>query len=338
MAKPYQHLTVDDRIIIEHEQRKGSSCTDIARMLHRHRTTVSREVRRNALPNGRYDSQLAQQRAQIRRSEASSQPRPQTAQRWQEFAACLRQHPRKMSPELYHGRCTQVAEKPSLSPSWLYELLRRDRAQGHQLYQCLPRQGRKYRRRAPGHASASKIPFRVDIEQRPPAVDTRQQPGHWEADTIIGHGHQGVIVSVVERYSRFTCLRVLPHRQAPMIAWALIDMLISYRPWVQTITVDNGLEFAAHTIAAQHLQAQFYFCKPYHAWQRGTIEQLNGLVRRTFPKKYSLHQVSYQALEREAQQLNQMPRKVLGFRTPLEVFKDLQQRAPPMPIAPITTS
>lgn len=133
--------------------------------------------------------------------------------------------------------------------------MHRDRAQGNQLYQCLPRQGGKYRRRTPRHAGASKIPLRVDIEQRPPEVDTRQQPGHWQADTTIEHGHQGVIVSVVERHSRLTCLRVLPHQQAPMIAWALIDMLISYRPWVQTITVDIGLEFAAHTVATQHSQA-----------------------------------------------------------------------------------
>ena len=105
---------------------------------------------------------------------------------------------------------------------------------------------------------------------------------------------------------------------------------------MQTITVDNGLKFAAHTVAAQHLHAQFYFCKPYHAWQRGAIEQLNGLVRRTFPIKYALRQISSEVLEREAQQLNQMPRRVLGFRTPLEVFQDLQQRAPP-PRAPTTT-
>ena len=107
-------------------------------MLHTHRTTVSREVRRNSISNGHYDYQLAQQQAQQRRSEASAQPRPKTAHSWQEFAACLRQHPRKMSPELYHGRCTQVVEKLFLSPSWFYEFLRGDRAQGSQLYRCLP--------------------------------------------------------------------------------------------------------------------------------------------------------------------------------------------------------
>ena len=75
-----------------------------------------------------------------------------------------------------------------------------------------------------------------------------------------------MILTVIERYSRFAAMRVLPHRQAPMIAWALIEMLLPYRPRVQTITVDNGLEFAAHTLAAKHLQAQFYFCKPYRSW------------------------------------------------------------------------
>ena len=220
--------------------------------------------------------------------------------------------------------------KPSLSPSWIYVLLWRLRAQGDQLFQCLPRQGRKYRRRQPDPASANKIPFRVDIEQRPTVVDARTQPGHWEADTIIGHGHQGVILTVIERYSRFTtAMRVLPHRKAFMIAWGLIDMLLPYRPWVQTITVDNGLEFAEHTFAAEHLQTPFYFCKPYHSWQRGSIEQLNGLVRRTFPKKLAFTQLSCDDLMREAQQLNDRPRKILGFRTPFEVFQKILQRAPP---------
>ena len=267
--------------------------------------------------------------APTRRSLASSQPRPKTARLWDEFAHCLRLHPRKMSPELYHGRTTQVEGRASLSRSWLYELLHRERKQGGDLYTGLPRQGRKYRKRLPSDASSSKIPNRIDIEQRPPVVDARNAPGHWEMDTIIGHGHQGVLLTAIERYSRLTRILVLPHRQAQFIAIATLEMLMPYQQWVHTITVDNGLEFAAHAYAAKVLNAQFYFCKPYHSWQRGQIEHLNGLVRRTFRKKQSFRHLTRAEIAQEEQQLNQMPRKCLGFRTPQEIFDSIQAQAPP---------
>ena len=199
---------------------QGWTYTAIAKQTNRHRTTISRELRRNTLENGDYVPTEAHQQAQHRRSEASSQPRATTVQRFQEFADWLRQHSGKTSPELYHGRCTKVLGKPSLSISWLYILIWCLRAQGNKLFQCLPRHGTKYRRRAPNTASASKIPDRVDIDARPAEVETRTQPGHWEADTIIRRGHQGVILTVIERHSRFTAMRVLPNRQALMIAWA----------------------------------------------------------------------------------------------------------------------
>ena len=329
MATPYQHLTFSDRIHIEIEQSKGTSCKDLAKMLDKHPTTIARELHRNSDANGHYDAQEAHRLAQTRRSRASSQPRPETALLWDEFAQTLRQHFRKMSPELYHGRTTQVEGRASLSRSWLYELLHRERQQGGDLYTGLPRQGRRYRKRLSSDASSSKIPNRIDIDQRPPAVDARNAPGHWEMDTIIGHGHQGVLLTAIERYSRLTRILVLPHRQAKFIALATLEMLLPYRPWVHTITVDNGLEFAAHDYAAKFLNAQFYFCKPYHSWQRGQIEQLNGLVRRTFRKKQSFRHLTREEIAQEEQQLNQMPRKCLGFRTPQEVFDTIQAQAPP---------
>ena len=259
MATPYQHLTFSDRIHIEIEQSKGTSCKDLANMLDKHPTTIARELHRNSDANGHYDAQEAHRLAQTRRVRASSQPRPQTARLWAEFAQALRQYSRKMSPELYYGRTTQVEGRVSLSRSWLYELLHRARQQGGDLYKCLPRQGRKYRKRFPSDASSSKIPNRIDIDQRPPAVDTRNALGHWEMDTIIGHGHQGVLLTVIERYSRLTRI----------------------------------------------------------------------LVRRTFRKKQSFLYLTRKAIAVEEQQLNQMPRKCLGFRTPQEVFDTLQAQTPP---------
>ena len=329
MAKPYQHLTAGNRIIIEHERGKGTSYQQIARMLDKHPTTVSREVRRNSLQNARYHAQAAQVRARRRRSKANAQPRRQTVRLWEEFAQMLRQRPRKLSPELYHGRKTQIDGQASLSCSWLYELLHRDRQQGGDLYTCLPRRGRNYRKRRASGASSSKIPNRIDIDQRPPEVADRKTPGHWEIDTVIGRGHQGVLLTAIERYSRWTRIRVLPHREAQCLAFAILELLLPVRPWVRTITVDNGLEFAAHEYAGKVLNAPCYFCKPYPSWQRGQIEQLNGLVRRTFRKTQSFQHLTQEAVEQEAQELNHMPRKCLGFRTPQEVFDAIRSHAPP---------
>ena len=329
MAKPYQHLTEGNRIIIAHELSKNSTYSDIAQMLKVHRTTVSREVRRNSDDHGHYDPHIAHRLAQERCSHANSQPRPKTAQLWQEFAQTLRLHPQKSSPLIYHGRTTQIERRTSLSRSWLYELLHRDRRQGGDLYTCLPRRGRKYRKQLASGASRSKIPNRIDIDQRPPEVATRQSPGHWEIDTVIGRGHEGVLLTAIERYSRWTRIRVLPHREAQFIALAILELLLPVRPWVRTITVDNGLEFAAHEYAAKVLDAQFYFCKPYHSWQRGQIEQLNGLIRRTFRKNQSFLTLKQEDLEREAQQLNHMPRKCLDYQTPQEVFDAIRAQGPP---------
>ena len=157
-------------------------------------------------------------------------------------------------PELYHGRTTQVEGRASLSRSWLYELLRRERKQGGDLYTGLPRQGRKYRKRLPSDASSSKIPNRIDLDQRPPVVDARNAPGHWEMDTIIGHGHQGVLLTAIERYSRLTRILVLPHRQAQFIAIATLEMLMPYQQWVHTITVDNGPGICRTRLCCQSLE------------------------------------------------------------------------------------
>ena len=329
MAKPYQHLTAGNRIIIEHERGQGTSCKQIAHLLGKHPTTVSREVRRNSLQNGHYDAQVAHGYAQNRRSMANTQPRRQTVQLWQEFARMLRQRPRKRSPELYHGRKTRIDGQASLSSSWLYELLHRDRRQGGELYTCLPRRGRNYRKRLSPGASSSKIPNRIDIDQRPAEVDTRKTPGHWEIDTVIGRGRQGVLLTAIERYSRGTRIRILPHREAQFIAFASLELLLPVRPWVRTITGDNGLEFAAHEYAGKVLNAPFYFCKPYHSWPRGPIEQLNGRVRRTFRKTPSLQRLTQETIAQEAQELNHMPRKCLGFRTPQEIFDAIRSQAPP---------
>ena len=148
-----------------------------------------------------------------------------------------------MSPELYHGRTTQVEGRASLSRAWLYELVHRDRHHGGNLYKCLPRQGRKYRNDCPVMPVAAKSRTGLISDQRPPAVDTRNAPGHWEMDTIIGHGHQGVLLTAIERYSRLTRILVLPHRQARFIALATIEMLLPYECVLNSVYgMDNVID------------------------------------------------------------------------------------------------
>ena len=164
------------------------------------------------------------------------------------------------------------------------------------------------------------LPNRVSIEERPELVEQRERLGDWEADTLVGKGHQGALVSLVERKSRYTLLWPVKRRQADLVRQATISLLLPFVDRVHTITGDNGKEFAEHIQIAETLKAVFYFAHPYAAWERGTNENTNGLVRQYFPKSTNFSKVTHAESLSAADKLNHRPRKCLAFRTPFEVF------------------
>ena len=164
------------------------------------------------------------------------------------------------------------------------------------------------------HRLQARAAHRVERDRR--AV----RPEDGDAGRLRGKGHQGALVSLVERKSRYTLLWPVERRQADLVRHATISLLLPFVDRVHTITGDNGKEFAEHAQIAETLKAIFYFAHPYSAWERGTNENTNGLVRQYFPKSTNFSTVTHAESLSAADKLNQRPRKCLAFRTPFEVF------------------
>ena len=182
--------------------------------------------------------------------------------------------------------------------------------------------GKKYNKRKGKNSGRGLIPNRVDIDQRPAIVAAKSRIGDWEADTIIGANHKGAVMSHVERRSKYTKLAKLPDKSANSVVHACRRVLLPLADRIETITYDNGKEFASHAKIATSLRALCYFAKPYHAWERGLNEHTNGLVRQYFQKGSDLSMLSDADVQRVEDKLNSRPRKILGYQTPREVFSN----------------
>ena len=171
-------------------------------------------------------------------------------------------------------------------------------------------------------AGRGHIPGRVDISERPAVVEEKSRAGDWEVDTIIGAGHEGALVSVVDRMSNYTLLQAVTRKTASLVGGAVIAMLQPVKSLALTVTADHGKEFAGHRDIAKALEADVYFARPYHSWERGLNEHTNGLVRQYFGKSERLREVDPAKVRRVTDLLNGRPRKVLGYRTPAAVFAE----------------
>jgi len=179
---------------------------------------------------------------------------------------------------------------------------------------------KKYQKRDAQYNSRGLIANRVSISKRPKIVDKKIRIGDWEVDTIIGKYHQGAIVTIVDRKSKFTLMRILPTKEAIGVSNAIIELLYPVRQFTHTITSDNGKEFTLHENISKSLNTDFYFCDPYSSWQRGLNENTNGLIRRYIPKRTEFENISKNEIMMIQNCLNHRPRKALGYKTPFEVF------------------
>ena len=193
------------------------------------------------------------------------------------------------------------------------------------MYKNLRHQGKKYNKRGYKLAGRGCIIARIDIEQRPIIVEEKSRLGDWELDTIIGAQGEDVLVSMVERTSKLTRLVKANRKTADNVSKALIEALEPMKAFVETLTADNGGEFAYHQRVSSRLSAGFYFAKPYRSWERGLNEHTNGLVRQYFPKKTNFAEISDEEIKRVEILLNNRPRKVLEFETPIERFESLSR-------------
>jgi IS30 family transposase len=213
--------------------------------------------------------------------------------------------------------------KPSACTESIYQFVLKDKERAGDLVSFLRCQKARRKRYASGKQRRGQIKNRVGIDERPRIVDKRERVGDWEGDTVIGRGQSGVLVTLVERCSRFTLAHALPNKKADAVSDAIVDMLRPHRAQCHTMTFDNGLEFADHTFFGDCLHAKVYFAHPYHSWERGTNENTNGLLRQFFPKKKSFKGMSQADVDEAVFLLNHRPRKCLQWRTPHEVFFDI---------------
>ena len=314
----YTQLTQEERYQIHILKRAGHNQVEMAEMLDRDKSTISRELKRNRGQCG-YRPKQAHRRALTRRN--AWRGGRFKSPHWAQIAALLRQD---LSPEQAANR---LAEEQGIRicHEWVYQFIYADQRDGGELHQYL-RCRKKRRKRYRSYTRRGCIPNQVSIEDRPAIVESRRRIGDWEGDTMVGKGHRGAVVSIVERKSRYTFLAQANHKSADAVRRCITDSLTSHKARVHTLTLDNGREFADHQDIADDLDVRIYFAHPYASWERGTSENTNGLVRQYLPKHRDLRTVTIEELEHIMNRLNHRPRKCLGYRTPHEVFFNTRTR------------
>lgn len=322
----YIHLTSFERGEIYALLEAGMSKAYIARHLGRDRATVYRELRRNGTKSS-YSPKKAQQKYRERREECRPTKRMEHLPLWNHIIDKIGS---KISPEAIAGRLPldyPNDPKMRISHEAIYQAIYGDKRL-HFLIKDLPQARPKRRKRGQGKTRRGpSIPNRVGIEQRPKEVQERTRFGDWEGDLVVGAGQQGYIVTLVERKSRILLSRKIDSKHAESTADAIIEAFMDVpKTWVKTITFDNGTEFASHEKIAEATGAMNYFADPYASYQRGTNENTNGLIRRYLPKNMSFAQLTQEELDWIVEQLNNRPRKILGYRTPNEVFQNERER------------
>ncbi len=310
--RTYQQLTQVQRYQISALKKNGHSQREIADTIGVHKSTISRELRRNRGQRG-YRPQQAHRKALDRhRQKVKRRIRPST---WRLVEEKLRED---WSPEQVSG-WLEKEQDITVSHEWIYQYILADKKAGGDLHKHLRCQ-KPYRKRYGQYDRRGKLPNRVSIEERPAIVDSRERLGDWEVDTMVGKGHRGALVTLTERKSRLALIHRVEHRRAEEVAQAVLGLLSSLSESVHTITSDNGKEFAKHEMIAKGLQADFYFAHPYSSWERGANENMNGLIRQYFPKDTDFTTVTDAEVAQVMKKLNHRPRKCLDYQTPLEVF------------------
>lgn len=308
----YNQITQEERYQIYALLKAGNNQTEIAMILSRHKSTISREIRRNTGLRG-YRPQQAQRLADQRKDDKACPRIGYTI--WADVVRLIRQ---EWSPEQV-SLWLKAEHNICVSHEWIYHYILHDKLSGGDLYRHLRCQKQR-RKRYGSYNRRGQIIDRISIDERPAVVDARSRFGDWELDTIIGKGHQQAIVSLTERKSRYTLIRKVKRKTAESVSNAIIHLLKPLSHHVKTLTSDNGKEFADHKAIAQALNADFYFAHPYASWERGLNENTNGLIRQYFPKNRDFTTITQKQINHVMDKLNNRPRKCLGIKTPNQVL------------------
>lgn len=315
----YQQLTYEDRIILITLKQQGLSIREIATKMKRHFSTLYRELKRNRC-NGidnAYRAFKANRRSIARRRRS----RRNRHYGYSDFKIVRKLLRKKFSPEQIAGyiRRFNLMER-QISHETIYQYIWRNKAEGGSLWTYLRQSAKQRRKRYKAYDSRGRLAEKRNISERPASIETRKYKGHWEIDTVHGRGSSHCIVTLSERKTGYVLIGKLPNKSTHVLNKKTISLIhrdpISFR----TITADNGTEFHQYKKIEEHHSLKFYFANPYHSWERGSNENLNGLIRQYLPKTESMAKVTQQQCDRIAAELNSRPRKRFNYKTPEEMY------------------
>jgi len=309
----YKQLTSEQRYTISVLLQNRTKQKEIAKAINVSPSTVSREIRRNSGVRGRYNWETAQANAvQTKRKKPGNHSINKDVMEEARHLLVTEQ----WSPEQISG--VLAKDGKYISHETIYRMIRKDKAEGGTLYKHC-RHKLKRRARPVGGRRIS-IPNRTSISERPAEVDGKRF-GDFEMDTIVGRGNHGAIVTLIERSTNMLFMRKLKKgKNAKELARTVIHLLSPFKEHVKSITTDNGTEFACHEMIGKSLGVTIYFADPYASWQKGAIENANGLIRQYVPKTETFEHVSHQQITKYSKKINIRPRKKLEFKTPHECF------------------
>lgn len=318
----YHQLTEPERYTLGVLRRQGMTGRAIARMLGRSPSTISREIRRNACraTDGAYRPSKAQERTNGRRRR-SRQVRHHDERVYARVEELLQD--KQWSPEqIAHWLAGQGVAR--ISHMTIYRHVHRNWREGGGLRWYLRQGGKRRRKRTFGPEKRGRLQGKPMIDSRPAEVEIRQEPGHWEGDTVIGSVHErACLLTLVERSSGMALIAKLPHRTTKAVNRATLTLIRESGLPFRTITWDNGTEFHGYKALEAAAGVRCYFAYPHRPWQRGSNENFNGLLRQYFPKRRSLAGSQQQTCDRVALKLNSRPRKRYGYKTPIERLQEL---------------
>ena len=323
----YKQLSLKEREEIYKGLLSGWSLREIANDLGRNVGTVSRELTRNSysnLENIKYLPDTAQYKSKSRRNLKVRHPL-KSAEIYNYVISKLK---KLWSPEQISGRIKVDLPGKSIGKEAIYLYIYSRKAKHLKLYGYL-RLARKKRRKKEGRkVQRALIPCRTWITERPKAADERREVGHWEGDSLMFSKQKAAILVKVERCSRYALGTKMRRKTAEIAKKAFIRRFSCIPEELRkSATVDNGSEFVEHLNITQELKMPFYFCHPYSSWEKGSVENTNGLIRQYLPRSTDLSKVSQIQIDRIIKQLNNRPRKCLNFRTPKEVFVHIESVA-----------
>jgi IS30 family transposase len=327
MEKSRKRLTLKERIVIETLLKENKSKTYIANQLDRNRSSIGREINNwIRKPSDKYDAHLSHWYAREINNNKRCQDKINTYPRLKIFV--YRGLLKGTTPELIAGQIKiKYPNDPVMTISYeaIYQHIYRHRQSylAKKLIKLLPYHHHKRRNKRKFNKNTTRIKDQVSIDNRPEHIEQRLEVGHWEGDLMIGVGQKSAIATLVERKTRYTIVMKIQNRKSKTVTKEFANSLNSIsKVFRKSMTYDNGIEMANHKWLANQTGINIYFAHPYSSWERGTNENTNGLIRRFFPKGTDFNKITLKQLKEAQNNLNDRPRKVLGYKTPNEKMND----------------